>query len=135
MIKISDLKEGDLIMVNNEGTLMEGEVISVDQVQKMACVSTGEGNEFWYQADALSGIPLNDAAMKKLHFERVDEPGGGIKYMKGAFRVHIDREGDFSNLSFWYREDRRHVHEPLFLHQLQNYYLSMTKVHLTEAAI
>jgi hypothetical protein len=135
MIKISDLKEGDLIRVNNEGVEMEGEVTAVDQVQKMACVSTGEGNEFWYQAGDLSAIPLNDSALRKLHFERVDEPGGGIKYMKGAFRVHIDREGDFSNPSFWYREDRRHVHEPISLHQLQNYYLSMTKVHLTEAAI
>ncbi len=135
MIKISDLKEGDFIMVNNEGALMEGEVTAVDQVQKMARVSTGEGNEFWYQADALAGIPLSDAALKKLHFERVEEPGGGIKYMKGAFRVHIDGENDFSNPSFWYREDRRHVQDALFLHQLQNYYLSMTKVHLTEAAI
>lgn len=135
MIKISDLKEGDLLLVNNEGTQMEGEVTAVDKVQKMARISTGEGNEFWYEADALTAIPLSDAAMQMLHFERVDEPGGGVKYMKGAFRVHLNQPNDFSSLDFWYREDRRHVNEHIAVHQLQNYYLSMTKVHLTEAVI
>ncbi|MFN4286416.1 MAG: hypothetical protein ACK4E8_10685 [Lacibacter sp.] len=135
MIKISDLKEGDLLLVNNEGVTMEGEVTEVDPVQKLVKVATGEGNEFWYEAEALTPIPLSDAALKKLHFERVDEPDGGVKYMKGAFRVHIKRPDDFSSLDFWYREDRRHVNEHLAVHQLQNYYLSMTKVHLTEAVI
>ena len=55
--------------------------------------------------------------------------------MKGAFRVHLNQPNDFSSLDFWYREDRRHVNEHLAVHQLQNYYLSMTKVHLTEAVI
>ncbi|MFN8266192.1 MAG: hypothetical protein U0T11_09005 [Chitinophagaceae bacterium] len=135
MIKISDLQEGDLLMVDNEGTLMEGEVTGVDNVQKMAQVSTGNGVEFWYEADKLSAIPLSDAALKKLHFERIDEEDGGVKYMKGAFRVHLARKDDFGHLDFWYREDRRHVNQPISLHQLQNYYLSMTKVHLTEAVI
>jgi hypothetical protein len=134
MIKISNLKDGDLLMVNNEGSQMEGEVVAVDKVQKLAKVSTGEGNEFWYDADALSPIPLNDASLKKLGFERVDEPDGGAKYMKGAFRVHLAKQDDFSAIEFWYREDRRHVDEPISLHQLQNYYLDMTKVHLTEGA-
>ncbi len=135
MIKISDLKEGDFVLVNNEGTTMEGEVIAVDNVQKMAQVSTGESNEFWYEADALSAIPLSDEALKKINFQREDQPDGSVKYMKGAFRVQIERPNDFSNINFWYREDKRHVNQPIALHQLQNYYLNMTKVHLTAEVI
>ncbi|TWI79381.1 hypothetical protein IQ13_3785 [Lacibacter cauensis] len=135
MIKISDLKEGDFVLVNNEGTTMEGEVIAVDNVQKMAQVSTGENNEFWYEADALSAIPLSDEALKKINFQREDQPDGSVKYMKGAFRVQIERPNDFSNINFWYREDKRHVNQSIALHQLQNYYLNMTKVHLTAEVI
>ena len=135
MIKISELKEGDIVMVDNEGALMEGEVVMVNNGQKRAMVRTNQQNDFWYEGDALHPIPLSEEAMKLLRFDRMDEAGGGVKYMKGAFRVHLDQPGDFSNLHFWYREDRRHVNQPLSVHQLQNYYLSMTKVHLTEAAI
>lgn len=135
MIKISELKEGDLIMVDNEGTMMEGEVREVNNGQKLAQVRTGGESDFWYGGEALHPIALSDEAMKLLKFERVEEEGGGVKYMKGAFRVHINKANDFSQLDFWYREDKRHVNTPLAVHQLQNYYLSMTKVHLTEAVI
>jgi hypothetical protein len=135
MIKISELKTGDIIMVDNEGTMMEGEVMEVNNGQKMAQVRTNGESDFWYGGEALHPIALSDDAMKLLKFERVDEEGGGVKYMKGAFRVHINKAGDFSHLDFWYREDRRHVNQPISVHQLQNYHLDMTKVHLTEAAI
>ncbi|MFY7839144.1 MAG: hypothetical protein ACOVP7_02660 [Lacibacter sp.] len=135
MIKISDLKEGDFVMVNNEGTTMEGEVTAIDNVQKMAQVSTGENNEFWYEAEALSSIPLSDEALKKINFQREDQPDGSVKYLKGAFRVQIERPNDFNKLNFWYREDKRHVNQLIALHELQNYYLNMTKVHLTAAMI
>jgi hypothetical protein len=135
MIKISELKAGDIIMVDNEGTMMEGEVMEVNNGQKLAQVRTMGESDFWYGGEALHPIALSDAALKKLNFKRVDEEGGGVKYMKGAFRVHLNRPDDFSNLNFWYREDRRQVNQPIALHQLQNYYLSMTKVHLTPEAI
>jgi hypothetical protein len=135
MIKISELKQGDIIMVDNEGTLMEGEVMEVNNGQKLAQVRTNGESDFWYGVEALHPIALSDEAMKKLNFQREDEDGGSVKYMKGAFRAQIKKPGDFSHLDFWYREDRRHVNESISVHQLQNYYLNMTKVHLTEAAI
>ena len=135
MIKISDLKEGDLVMVDFEGTLMEGEVLEVNNGQKLAKVLTNGQNEFWYAGEVLKPIPLSDAALKKINFTREDQPDGSVKYLKGAFRVQLDRPDDFNNLSFWYREDKRHVNQPIALHQLQNYYLDMTKVHLTAQAI
>jgi len=135
MIKISELKEGDIVMVDNEGTLMEGEVMEVNNAQKLAQVRTNGESDFWYGGEALHPIPLSDESLVKLHFQRTEDENGGVKYMKGAFRVHINKPGDFNHLDFWYREDRRHVNQPIAVHQLQNYYLNMTKVHLTEAAI
>jgi hypothetical protein len=135
MIKISDLKEGDFLMVDNEGMLMEGCVTAVDNAQKKAKISTGEGNEFWYESRSLAAIPLSDDALRKLQFQKIEEDDGGVKYKKGAFRVHLHRKDDFNDMDFWYREDRRHVKAPLALHELQNHYLSMTKVHLTDAPI
>jgi hypothetical protein len=135
MIKISELKEGDFVMVNNEGTQMEGEVLEVDNVQHLALLETNGQQDFWYGGEDLSPVPLSDAALKKINFQREDHADGSVKYIKGAFRVHLDKADDFSNISFWYREDKRHVNQPIALHQLQNYYLNMTKVHLTAEAI
>lgn len=135
MIKISELKEGDFVMVNNEGAQMEGEVLEVDNVQHLALLETNGQQDFWYPGEDLSAIPLSDAALKKINFQREDHEDGSIKYTKGAFRVHLDKKDDFSNISFWYREDKRHVNQPIALHHLQNYYLNMTKVHLTAEAI
>src|SRR5512141_2814423 len=70
MIKISELKEGDFVMVNNEGTQMEGEVLEVDNVQHMALLETNGQQDFWYPGEDLSPIPLNDAALKKINFQR-----------------------------------------------------------------
>lgn len=135
MIKISELKEGDLVMVDFEGTLMEGEVLEVNNGQKLAKVLTNGQNEFWYAGEVLNPIPLSDAALQKINFRREEQADGSVKYLKGAFRVHLDKKDDFSNISFWYREDKRHVNQTIALHQLQNYYLDMTKVHLTAEAI
>jgi hypothetical protein len=33
----------------------------------------------------------------------------------------------------WYREDRRHIVQPLSVHQLQNHFHQMTKIDLTWA--
>jgi hypothetical protein len=43
----------------------------------------------------------------------------------------LSENGNFSNFEMWYREDRRHIAQPLTVHMLQNHYHSMTKVDLT----
>lgn len=135
MIKISELQSGDYVWVNNMGATMEGEVLEVNSMQKKALVRTNGQQDFWYEEADLNPVTLNDDALQKLNFSKVEEPDGGVKYMKGAFRIHLDQKNDFSNLHFWYREDRRHVPGVIALHQLQNYYNSMTKVHLTDLPI
>jgi hypothetical protein len=135
MIKISELQSGDYVWVNNMGATMDGEVLEVNSMQKKALVRTNGQQDFWYEEADLGPVALNDEALLKLNFSKVEEPDGWVKYMKGAFRNHLDQKNDFSNLNFWYREDRRHVPGQIALHQLQNYYNSMTKVHLTDLPI
>ena len=47
---------------------------------------------------------------------------------------HIDLQrsiiNDFSKFEIWYRDEKRHIMQPISLHQLQNHFYDMTKVHL-----
>ena len=67
------------------------------------------------------------------NFTKQVNEDGSIKYMKEAFRLVIPSKDDFSTIEMWYREDRRHHPDVHFMHQLQNHYYSMTKVHLTKS--
>ena len=128
MVKISDLKAGDIVKVIDEGVEREGVVTNVSRDNSMVCVDNGV-QEFWYTPDQLLSIPLNEEQLLKLGFQR-QEQDGGIKYMKGPFRILTHEPGNFSNLEIWYREDRRHFRTPLTVHELQNHHLDMTKVQL-----
>ena len=52
--------------------------------------------------------------------------------MKGAFRMMLLANNDFSKFEIWYRDEHRHIIHPIFVHQLQNHYYDMTKVYLNE---
>ena len=73
-------------------------------------------------------IELTEA---KLNFEREEMEDGSVKYKKGAFRILIPIKDDFSKFDIWYREEKRHIMQPISVHQLQNHHLEMTKIHLT----
>ena len=128
MVKITDLKAGDIVKVLHDGVEREGEVVDIDRVEGKACIDNGV-QEFWYPAEEILSVPLNEDELLKLGFER-QEQDGGIKYLKGPFRIFTPSAGNFSNLEVWYREDKRHFHVPLTVHELQNHYLDMTKVQL-----
>jgi hypothetical protein len=133
MIKFNELKVGDLVMAEYDGQLKEGEVIDLNGDEKQVCVET-DVQEFWYETDHLRPIPLDEAALFKLGFQKHDNGDGSIKYMKGAFRVWLHSPNDFSDFEMWYREDKRHITSPIAVHTFQNHYLQMTKVHLTTGA-
>ena len=133
MLKFNDLKVGDLVMAEFDGNLKEGEISDVNHEDKQVCVITGE-QDFWYEADQIRPIPLDEAQLFKLGFQKEAQPDGSVKYIKGAFRVLIHHPNEFSNFEMWYREDRRHMKEPIWVHQFQNNYYDMTKVHLTKGA-
>lgn len=128
MLKIGDLKQGDIISVSDDGVVREGTVVKVNHQEHQALVDNGI-QEFWYSQEDMQAIPLSEKQLANLGFtkEAVD---GGAKYKKDSFRLVTPREGDFSNIEMWWREDRRHFNFPIGVHELQNLHLSMTKVPL-----
>ena len=131
MLKVGELKQGDVIMVNDDGVMREGIVSKVSHEDHEALVDNGI-QEFWYESEEMFPLPVDENQLLKLGFEK-QELDGTVKYMKGAFRLVTPKKGDFSNIEMWYREDRRHFNVPLSVHELQNLYLDMTKVHLEPA--
>ncbi|HEX8358204.1 MAG TPA: hypothetical protein VF610_12355 [Segetibacter sp.] len=129
MLKFNELKVGDLVMVEYDGQLKEGEVTDLNNLDRQVCLVTDE-QEFWYETSKLQPIPLDESQLFKLGFQKQVNPDGTVKYMKGAFRVKLHRENDFSGFEMWYREDLRHIKQPIFVHDFQNKYLDMTKIHL-----
>lgn len=134
MIKINEAKIGDFVKGVYEGKEWEGEITRVNHDEKQIGVDTGI-QEFFFDEAHLEPIPLSDEQMKKLRFHKDVAQDGTIKYSKDAFRMVIQSEGDFSNIDMWYREDRRHHPNIKYVHQLQNQFLDMTKVHLTKELV
>lgn len=134
MIKYSDIKIGDYLKAEYEGKMWEGEVVNLNGDEKQVCVAT-DVQEFWFEPEHLYPLELNEAALLNLQFQKHVNDDGTIKYMKGSFRLVIPAEGDFSSIEMWYREDRRYHPDVHYVHQLQNQYLDMTKIHLTDEAI
>jgi hypothetical protein len=131
MINFNELKIGDYVIVEFEGGKWQGVITRLNKDDKQICVET-EVQEFWYEPEDLYPIPVTDESLKKLNFTREDLPDGSVKYKKGSFRLVIPKRDDFSYKEAWYREDRRDNPQMDYIHQLQNQYLQMTKVHLTD---
>ncbi len=134
MIKFNDIKTGDYVKGEFEGKMWEGEVVRLNGEDKQVCVQT-DVQEFWFDQEHLHPIPLSDEALRNLSFTREDMEDGSVKYKKGSFRLVVPSKDDFSHIDMWYREDRRHNPDVHYVHQLQNAYLQMTKVHLTREAV
>ena len=130
MIKFNEIQVGDLVLADNEGKHVEGEVTELNHEDKEICVRT-DVQDFWFTPDQLYPIPLDDAQLSKFHFEKVENPDQSVKYMRGPFRILLPKKDNFSDFGMWYREDRRHMNHPVSVHELQNHYRQMTKVELT----
>ncbi len=134
MIKFSDLKKGDYVLAENDTQAWQGEVTDFNNDEKEVEVNNGI-QEFWFTCDQLFPIPLDEQQLLKLKFQKVANDDGSVKYMKGAFRIQTPQQDNFSNYEIWYRNEKRIIQQPIYLHQLQNHYLEMTKVHLTDDAM
>ncbi len=132
MIKIHELKVGDIVMADYEGQRSEGEVVGLDGEERKANIQTPV-QEFWYDDKDLYPIPLDEDQLMKFHFVKEDLDGGAVKYKFGPFRILLAEKGNFSHFEMWYREDRRHISRPLSVHELQNHYHAMTKVDLVRS--
>ena len=133
MIKFNEIKVGDYLIADNDGDKKQGEVTGLNNNEKQVCVDTG-AQEFWYETEQLSAIPLDEEQLLILQFHKQVNDDGTVKYLKGAFRMLLSAAGDFSKFEIWYRDERRHVMEPINVHQLQNHFYEMTKVHLNNGS-
>lgn len=133
MIKFQDIRIGDYLMADNDGDTLQGEVTNLNGDEKQVCVDTGT-QTFWFEMNQLKAIPLNDEQLTKLKFTKLQNEDGTVKYMKGAFRILLPAKDNFMTMEIWYRDERRHIMQPIGVHQLQNHYLEMTKVHLNSEA-
>ena len=131
MIKFHELKVGDFLIADNDGDQRRGEVTNLNGNEKQVCVDNGI-QEFWYEMDQLSALDVTDEELVNLKFHKELQSDGSVKYAKGAFRMLIPKEADFSTMEIWYRDERRHILHPIPLHELQNHFHEMTKVHLNE---
>ena len=131
MIKFQDLKVGDYVLAQQDGTTWAGEVSNLNHDEKEICVDNGVQG-FWFKAEQLNPLPLDEQQLMELNFHKEELSDGSVKYKKGAFRIQIPEKDDFSHFEMWYRDEKRVMIHPIFVHQLQNHYLEMTKVHLTD---
>lgn len=134
MVKITELKEGDVVKVIDSGDERIGTVVEISRDENMANINNGV-QEFWYNQEDIIPVPLTEEQLiNTLGFEK-EEAEDGIKYKKGPFRVVVHDPGNYTNLDVWYREDHRHFNHPLYVHELQNHYLQMTKVYLERVPV
>lgn len=129
MIKISDLRLGDYVIASFENKDWTAKVIELNHEKRSIKVKTSV-QDFWFDEADLTPILLDDTQLLALGFEKKLLETGETKYLKGPFRVLVPRKGDFSEITIWYREDRRSIRHHLYVHQFQNHYLDMTKVEL-----
>ncbi len=131
MIKFQELKIGDYIIASNDGDEKRGEVTNLNGDEKQVCVDTG-AQGFWYETEQLKPIDITEEELMNLKFHKQVNDDGTIKYLKGAFRMLTPSEHDFSRMEIWYRDEQRHIPHPISLHNLQNHFYEMTKVHLND---
>lgn len=134
MIKFSELKQGDYVLAESDGQAWRGEVTDFNYNEKEIAVNNGV-QEFYFASENLYPIPVDEEQLLKLKFQKQVNDDGSIKYMKGAFRIQTPNQDNFSSYEIWYRDEKRFITQPIHLHQLQNHYLEMTKVHLTDQVI
>lgn len=133
MIKFSELKKGSHVMAAYEGTVSRGEIYEIKNSEKQVCIISGE-QTFWFDTGKglITAIPITDAELTNFKFSKQINDDGSVKYMKGAFRILIPAQNDFSRMEIWYRDETRQFATPIALHQLQTHFYEMTKVYLND---
>lgn len=134
MIKFNELKTGDYVLAESDGQAWQGEVTDFNNDEKEISVYNGV-QDFWFKDEDLYPLPLDEEQLFKLKFQKQANGDGSVKYSKGAFRIQTPQQDNFSHFEMWYRDEKRIMLHPISVHQLQNHYLQMTKVHLTDDVI
>ncbi len=131
MLKFNEIKKGDYVIADFDGNKQVGMVTGLMPAEHDVCINNGV-QEFWFKPEELSAVDISDAELERLKFTKQINDDGTIKYMKGAFRMVTPSANNFEKMEIWYRDERRLIQQPIKLHQLQNHFYEMTKVHLSE---
>ncbi len=84
MIKFQDLKVGDYVLAEQDGNTWGGEVTNLNRDEKEICVDNGV-QEFWFKSEELKPLPLDEAFLMKLNFQRHEnEDGSKVMNRKGV---------------------------------------------------
>jgi len=133
MIKLKELKPGDIIQVDFEGQRRIGDITDVSLGDKKVRVCHGD-QDYWYDFHDCYAIPLDDQQLIELGFHTIQVGKGGDKaWEKGPFTMKMDLKKPDEHTLLHYRDETRHVHAPeiRFVHQLQHHYKGMTNFGLT----
>lgn len=131
MIHFNELMQGSYVICSDDGDPRRGKVTRLNNDEKQVEVDNGV-QEFYYELDQLRSIPITDEELKALKFHSEAMENGTIKYSKGAFRILIAEPNNFNKMEIWYRDETRHIINPIKLHELQKHFYEMTKVHLDD---
>ncbi|MEO6638971.1 MAG: hypothetical protein ABIN25_11890 [Ginsengibacter sp.] len=131
MIKYSELKQGDYVLAESDGQAWQGEVTGFNSDEKEVSIYNGV-QDFYFKADDLYPIPLDENQLMKLKFHKEINENGSVKYSKGPFRLQCSAQDNFTKFEIWHRNEKRIMLHPISVHELQNHYYSITKVHLTD---
>ena len=69
MLKFQNIKVGDYLMADNDGDVLKGEVTNLKHGENQVCLDIGP-QEFWYEMEQLSPIPLNEDELAALKFTK-----------------------------------------------------------------
>ena len=119
MIKFSDLQKGDYVLAESDGQAWQGEVTDFNHDEKEVCVNNGV-QDFWFLPEDLYPIPVDEDRLLKMNFRKQVNEDGSVKYMKDAFRILTPRQDEFSNYEIWYRDEKRQIVQPIYLHRLSS---------------
>ncbi|PWT95711.1 MAG: hypothetical protein C5B52_17190 [Bacteroidetes bacterium] len=132
MIKLSEIKVGDIVNARFEDVVNTGEVLQVDREEKKALVTHGD-TEYWYDINDLSAVSFSIDTLGQMGFRKSEDPslnGTGLAYIKGPFIVRFPDKTNTKHMVLTYRDEHRDLNGDLFVHQFQNHYHSMTNFHI-----
>jgi hypothetical protein len=130
MLKLTELKAGDIVLADFEGQMRVGDVLDVSWGDKKALIAHNE-SEFWYEINNIYAVPLDHDILTELGFSRANGNTTGTVYQRGPFTLEIVDNGQDNHSLLHYRDETRHVHGLKYLHQLQKHYKGMTNFERT----
>lgn len=122
MIKIQQVKEGDLFWTDFEGKRSLGEVIDRQIGQGKVLIDDGE-NAFWYAVQDLYPVAVTDDVLSDIGFIKGEKAGERVEYRRGPFSI---LRFDSGETWLMYRDEVRHLANLEYLHELQHHHRSMT---------